>query len=405
MNFLPKLPPSGPLRFSWWRHGLPILLLGLSGIWYQSTRHGVATPPASVSAQDPDIVDLGAPGLQALARDWNIQVAPVIVAPYAEMLRVTGKVEFDEQKVTRIGSNVTGRVMDIAAVPGQQVTRGAVLARINSTELGQAQLAYLKAKAADELAQNAYDRAKWLYKEDVIAKAELQRRASEALSTSAEHRAMAEQLQVLGLSRAQVEQLGKSGKIDPSSSVTASMSGLVVERHIVQGQVVQPAEVLFTIADLSQVWVTALVPEMEAGLLAVGQDMQIEVPALRGAHLAGKLTYVGETVLAESRTVRAQTTLLNPGLQLKPGMLATMLITGKTVDTPVIPASAVVHEDNSDFVFVSLAPARFRLTSVRLGPQSGEVVPVLSGLKLGDQVVTDQAFHLNNERKKRLGGG
>lgn len=405
MNLPPKLRPSSPFRFSWWRHGLPILLLGLSGIWYQSTRHGLPASPPSASAQDPDIVDLGAPGLEALARDWKIPIAPVIVAPYSEILRVTGKVEFDEQKVTRIGANVTGRVMDIAAVPGQPVTRGAVLARINSTELGQAQLAYLKAKAADELAQNAYERAKWLYREDVIAKAELLRRQTEAFSTSAEHRAMAEQLQVLGLSKVQVERLGESGKLDPSSSVTASMSGLVVERHIVQGQVVQPAEVLFTVADLSQVWVTAQVPEMDAGLLAVGQDMQIEVPALRGAHLAGKLTYVGETVLADSRTVRAQTTLLNPGLQLKPGMLATMLITGKTVNTPVIPASAVVHEDNSDFVFVSLSPARFRLTSVRLGPQSGEVVPVLSGLKPGDQVVTDQAFHLNNERKKRLGGG
>lgn len=405
MNIPPAPQTSSRFRFSWWRHGLPLLLLGVAGFWYQSTRHGPPVAPPSVSARDPDILDLGAPGLEAMARDWNIPIAPVVVAPYSEVLRVTGKVEFDEQRVSRIGANVTGRVMDIVAVPGQRVERGALLARINSTELGQAQLAYLKAKAADELAQHAYERAKGLYQEGVIAKAELLRRQAEALSTSAEHRAMAEQLQVLGMTRAQVKQLAESGKIEPSSSVTASMSGLVVDRHIVQGQVVQPAEVLFTIADLSQVWVTALVPEMDAGLLAVGQDMQIEVPALRGAHLAGKLSYVGETVTADSRTVRAQSTLFNPELQLKPGMLATMLITGKTVQTPVVPASAVVREDNSDYVFVVLAPGRFRLTAVRLGTQSGAVLPVLSGLKPGDQVVTDQAFHLNNERKKRLGGG
>ncbi|MDE2343317.1 MAG: efflux RND transporter periplasmic adaptor subunit [Betaproteobacteria bacterium] len=406
MSTLPDSLKSAWQRWPRWaRYGAPLALLAAAGLWFylagQSGRHPVVSAPA----RDPDVVDLSAPGSEALAREWKIQVAPVAVSPYSETLRVTGKVDFDEQRVSRIGANVTGRVTEIVAAPGQMVKRGELLARINSTELGQSQLAYLKARAADELARNAYERAQLLYKEDVIAKAELQRRQSEAATARAEHRAMTEQLQVLGMTPVQIETLGADGKVNTLSSVVASAPGVVVERHIVQGQVVQPAEVLFTVADLSEVWVTALVPERDAGLLALGQKMQIEVPALRDAHLEGKLIYVGELVSPDSRTVPARTSIPNPERQLKPGMLATMLIAGKTVDAPVVPASAVVHEENSDYVFVSLSPTRFRLTPVTLGPESGGVLPVMSGLKAGTPIVVDQAFHLNNERKKRLGGG
>ncbi len=115
---------------------------------------------------------------------WIVDVKPVEVMPFSETLRVSGKVEFDEQRVARIGATVTGRVTEILAMPGQEIDRGTVLARINSTELGQTQLAYLKARAANELAARAFDRAKILYKEDVIAKADLQRRRSQARNHS-----------------------------------------------------------------------------------------------------------------------------------------------------------------------------------------------------------------------------
>ncbi len=390
----------------WLRYGAPLaLLLVAAGLWYVVAAPGTRHAPASPPAPDPDVIDLASGGPEALARDWKVRIEPVQVSPYSETLRVTGKVDFDEQRVARIGANVTGRVMDIIAAPGQTVQRGELLARINSAELGQTQLAYLKARAADELARNAYERAQLLFREDVIAKAEMQRRESEAATARAERRAMTEQLQVLGMTPAQIDALGQSGKVNTLSSVVASIPGVVVERHIVQGQVVQPAEVLFTVADLSEVWVTALVPERDAGLLALGQSMKIEVPALRDAHLEGKLIYVGELVSPDSRTVPARTRIPNPDRRLKPGMMATMLIAGKPVESPVVPASAVVHEENSDFVFVSESPTRFRLTPVQLGPESGGLLPVLSGLKAGTPIAVDQAFHLNNERKKRLGGG
>ena len=354
---------------------------------------------------DPDIIHLVTDPTDLDNPNWVLNVQPVEVMPFSETLRVSGKVGFDEQRVARIGATVTGRVTEILAMPGQEVDQGTVLGRINSTELGQAQLAYLKARAANELAARAFDRAKILYKEDVIAKADLQRRQSEAETTAAERQAMADQLRVLGMLPEQIEGLGKTGNVNSISAVTSSVSGTVVERKIVLGQVVQPADALFTVADLSEVWVTAQVPEQEASLLAVGQPMQIEIPALAHQRFEGQLVYVGELVSNETRTVPARTVLTNPDRMIKPGMLATLLIAGKPVSVPVIPAAAVVREDGYDHVFVALGDNQYKLTVVKLGPESNGVRPVLSGLEPGALIVTEQAYHLNTERKKRLSGG
>lgn len=355
--------------------------------------------------QDPNIIDITPDSEEVDAPNWVLNVQPVQVRPFSETLRVTGKVEFDEQRVARIGASVTGRVVELIAIPGQEVEPGDVLARINSTELGQSQLAFLKARAAAELAQRAFERARILYKEDVIAKADLQRRESEASTAAAERRAMADQLQVLGMQPKQIETLGQTGNVNSITGVTASIPGTVVERRIVQGQVVQPAHALFTVSDLSVVWVTAQVPEQEAYLLATGQPMRIEIPALRNRIYEGKLVHVGELVIDGSRTVAARTEIDNPDRQLKPGMLATMLISGTAVDRPVVPASAVIREDGYDHVFVELADQQFKLVIVRLGAESNGLRPVISGLEPGALIVTEQAYHLNNERKKRLTGG
>ena len=361
--------------------------------------------PDETVLHDPDIIDLSTDLIDPDSPTWVIDVQPVAVMPFSETLRVSGKVEFDEQRVARIGASVTGRVTEILAMPGQEIDRGTVLARINSTELGQTQLAYLKARAANELAANAYTRAKILYKEDVIAKADLQRRQSEAETSAAERRAMADQLRVLGMPADQIEQLGKTGNVNSISTVLSSLDGTVVERKIVLGQVVQPSDALFTVADLSEVWVTAQVPEQEASLLALDQPIRIEVPALANQEFNGKLVYIGELVSNETRTVPARTVLLNENRTLKPGMLATLLISGKSTDRPVVPASAVVREDGYDHVFIAQGENHYKLTVVKLGPETNGVRPVISGLEPGTLIVTQQAYHLNTERKKRLSGG
>lgn len=356
-------------------------------------------PPVAAAPVDPLLVT-AAPELAGI-----LKLGPVSNQPLAETLRVAGRLDFDEQRVIRIGAPVTGRVTDIHAILGQQVKAGEVLAKLNSTELGQAQLAFLKASANRGLAMRAAERARVLYQSDVIAAAELQRRENEFAMGQAESRAAADQLKVLGMSAKAIEQLAASGAIASFSPVVATLAGSVVERKVTLGQVVQPADALFTVADLSRLWAVAEVPEQQAALVSVGQAVNIEVPALGGEPLTGKLINISDTVNPDTRTVRVRTELANPGHRLKPAMLATMLITSKPVPKLAVPATAVVRENNVDHLFVQVAPNQFRLTAVTLGAEShsGEALlrPVLGGVKEGAVVVVDGAFHLNNERKRK----
>jgi len=353
-------------------------------------------PPAQPAAvRDPAVV---VPAGELLAQ---IKLASVGSQPVAETLRVPGSIEFDEQRLARIGATVTGRVTQIDALLGQAVKKGDVLARLNSSELSSQQLAYLKARAQLELNRRNAERAKSLFDADVIGAAELQRRESEFEISMAETRAAADQLQLLGVSPASIERLGQKGAIDSVTPVLASLNGVVVERKLAAGQVVQPADALFVVADLSRVWAVAQVPEQQVSQVKAGQSVSIEVPALGNEKLVGKLIYVGQTISPETRTVLVRTELDNSEGRLKPAMLASMLIEARPVERMVVPASAVVRENDVDHVFVAEPDDAFRLVSVRLGPEQAGQRIVLSGLKGEERVVVVGAFHLNNERNRK----
>lgn len=332
----------------------------------------------------------------------TLKVAPVASSPFSEMLRVAGRIDFDEQRVSRIGATVTGRVTDLYAILGDEVKAGQVLARLHSSELGAAQMAFLKAEAQNDLQARNAERARQLFDADVIGRAELQRRQSEYAIAAAEMRAYRDQLRVLGMSAQAIATLAKNGSIESYSPVFSSISGTVVERNVAQGQVVQPADALYTVADLSRVWVVAEVPEQQAAQVAEGQAVDIEVPSLANTNgrITGKLIYVGRTVNPQSRTVLVRTELENKEGRLKPAMLASMLIAGKPVDTLVVPGSAVVRDGNDEQVYVETAPGQYRLTKVKLGSESDGMRVVQSGIKAGDRVVVEGAFHLDNERKR-----
>jgi cobalt-zinc-cadmium efflux system membrane fusion protein len=346
-------------------------------------------------ASDPAVV---APGPELLAQ---LQLADVSIRPVAETLRVAGRIDFDEQRLARIGATVTGRVTQIDALLGQEVKKGEVLARLNSSELSSQQLAYLKARSQLELNRRNAERAKALYEADVIAAAEVQRRASEYQISVAETRAAADQLHILGVSPAAVERLGKDGAVDSVTPVVATLAGVVVERKLAQGQVVQPADTLFVVADLSRLWAVAQVPEQQVSQVKVGQSVSIEVPALGNERLVGKLIFVGQTINPETRTVLVRTELDNHDGRLKPAMLASMLIEAKPVERMVVPSSAVVRESDEDHVFVAEGDGVFRLLKVKLGPELAGMRVVLSGLKGNEKLVVGGAFHLNNERNRK----
>jgi len=163
---------------------------------------------------------------------------------------------------------------------------------------------------------------------------------------------------------------------------------------------------VFLVADLSRVWVVADIPEQSAGAVRVGEAVSVEIAAFPGRQFAGALSFVSPIVSPETRTVRARMDLPNSQREFKPAMLASVLIQGKPQTRPVVPITALVREENRDYVFVQIAADSYRLREVALGAESEDSRVLLGGLRAGERIVVDGAFHLNNERKRRgLDGG
>ena len=168
----------------------------------------------------------------AETQKW-VKVATIRTIDFRETLRVPASVSVDETRMARIGSNVTGRITDLKAIVGQNVNRSDVLATVNSTELSSAQLAFLKAFSAKLLAERAAQRAQQLFEADVIGAAELQRRETELSQAEAESSASQDQLQVLGMSKKNIQKLEQSRTVNSNSFVVASLAGTVTRLGLI----------------------------------------------------------------------------------------------------------------------------------------------------------------------------
>lgn len=344
----------------------------------------------------------------AASNPMEIRVTPALMervklgqAAWAEVggtIEVAARVEVDETRIARVGSPVMGRITQLDVREGQQVARGQVLAVINSTGLSDAQLGLLKAMSQQQLAQRAVERAEQLLTAGVIGSAELRRREAELTQATADVAAARDQLRILGIPQDAVDNLERTRSINSLLRVTATADGTVMSRHVTVGQVIQPADTLAEIADLTQLWLVADVPEQNAGTLAAEQTVQAEISALPGMPIRGKLAFVSATVNPETRTIRVRMDLPNPQQRYKPAMLATMTIADRAQRKQVIPSAAVVRDGDKEHVFVQSSPDVFTLRPVTLGEQFGGRRVLMDGLRAGEKIVVDGAFHLNNER-------
>ncbi len=353
-------------------------------------------PKASVAEQLPDSNEISI--TSALAE--NLRFGTPEMTDVNGTLRVPAHVETDAQQIARVGSPVAGRILKLLVFEGQYVKSGTVLAMLHSTDLSDTQFALIKASSRQELAVAAAKRAEQLMQADVIGQAELERRRAEVLQASMEAASYRTQLLGLGMTESQIRRLESSRKLSADYPIVTPRSGTVLKREITIGQVVQPADPAFTIADLSSVWIIANVPEEDAGQLQKEMEVEVHVSALPQRALAGKLSFVSPIVDPATRTVEVRMDVANANGALKPDQLASMTLTGHTDRKLTIPNAAVVREDNKDYVFVRSAPLKYVLREVSLGDEENDRRVLLSGVRADEHIVTDGAFHLNNQRKQ-----
>jgi cobalt-zinc-cadmium efflux system membrane fusion protein len=311
-------------------------------------------------------------------------------------------VQANENELAEVTTLVSGRVVDVFVDFGEDVEKGATLARLHSTDLGLAEAVYLKGIAKLYEANLAYKRAKDLLDHKAISQAEFHRREAEMKSARAEAREAGHRLELLGVSAREMLRLDREQTIRSDVAIRAPFAGRIISRNITRGEVVDPNKKLFTVADLSEVWVVGSVSEKDVQFIHKNQMVEVVAAAYPHAIFRGKITYVGDVLDPATRTMRLRVSVPNPDKALKPEMFALVLVYAEPKpDVLTIPLAAVQNGDHDQVVFVQREEGRFEARTIRLGEESGDVVAVLDGLRDGEQVVTKGAFVLKSEAEKQ----
>ncbi len=393
---------SRPIRKTGARTFALMVLAGLLALFASSSCDG--PPPNATGANPPPAVDKGLVRLTAEEiKSAGIIVQPVTRSEFRTIRDFPGTVEPNEHALAEITTPVRGRVIDVYADLGREVEGGTLLALLYSSELGMAQSAYLKATAKLNVAERAFRRAELLLKEKVIGVAELQRREGEMLSLRAELREARDRLLILGLTDEDLRNLDRNHTIRSHVPVVAPFDGRIIARNLTKGEVVETTEKLFVVADLTDVWVTAVIPEKDIPYIrpdqtGTGQSVEVHVAAYPGQAFQGRITYVGDVLDPATRTMRLRLELPNPERKLKPAMYATVRVYSEPeANALLIPVSAVQRDRDRQFVFVEREPAIFEARDVKLGSSNGREIKVLDGLLEGESIVTNGAFVLKSE--------
>ena len=351
----------------------------------------------AVAAARPGVLHLTSEELAQTA----IEVAPVARGQLRVPREFPATVQANENELAEVTALIRGRVVKVHADVGQDVKKDALLAMLHSTDLGVAEGAYLKATAKLHETELAYERARDLHEHKVMSLAELQRREAAMKTARAETREARNRLELLGIPRQEVDRLDREHTIKADVSLRAPFDGRVIMRNITRGEVVEMEQKLFTIADLSAVWVVGNVPEKDVQYIRKDQRVDVIASAYPHAIFQGTITYVSDVLDSATRTMRLRVTVSNPDRLLKPEMFATVLVyAAATPDALTVPLEAVQNGPTGKIVFVQRGTNDFEVRTVKVGGEQGEVVTVLVGVSAGEQVVTKGSFVLKSEMER-----
>jgi cobalt-zinc-cadmium efflux system membrane fusion protein len=300
-------------------------------------------------------------------------------------LHVTGVVAPDVSRAVPVLSLAGGRAVDIRVRLGDEVTKGQVLLVINSPDVAQAFSDYEKFRADEALARQQLERSQDLYAKGAIAKHDLETAENAEQKAKIDFRTAAEHLRVLGADTSH-----------PSSliAIRAPISGTIVEQNVTSGTGVRSLDNspnLFTIADLSEVWVLCDVYENDLSRVRLGDSAEVRLNAFPDRIFHGRVGNISQVLDPATRTAKVRLELSNSGHVMRAGMFATAIFRSQAgLLWPMVPTTAIMRLHDKDWVFSPLDGHQFRRREVQAGPVSGDGFQViLRGLAPGDKVVSN----------------
>ncbi len=360
--------------------------------------------PRETSTIKPDLPS-ARPGLLRLTPEElsriQLELAPVAQGQLFTHREFPATVKANQNELAEVTTLIRGRVVKVHVDVGQDVKKGALLAMLHSVDLGVAEGDYLKAGARLHEAELAHLRAVDLYENKAISLAELQRREAAMKTARAELREAQNRLELLGVPPEEIDRLDRELTIKANVPLRAPFDGRIITRNITRGEVVETDQKLFTVANLTDVWVIANVPEKDVQFIRKDQKVNVVVAAFPHAIFSGMTTYVGDVLDPATRTMSIRVTVPNPERLLKPEMFAIVSVyVASSPDTLSIPLAAVQDGPVGKMVFVQREVGVFETRAIKLGNEEGDVVKVLNGVKAGEQVVTKGSFALKSEMER-----
>jgi Cu(I)/Ag(I) efflux system membrane fusion protein len=366
----------------YFRVGLVVLapVAAVGAVWILAPRLKETPVPAAhdhaaaAALPGPQVVMLP----EAEARRIGVTFAAVSMTPLEREIRTVAQVTYDETRMRAISTRVDGFVERLYLnSTGQPVRRGDALFELYSPMIVTAEQDLV---LAQKLAQ------------DVAGGTEDARSGATTLSGSARQR-----LQNWDVAEEEILRVERTGEATRTVTMRSQVSGVVIEKLVVQGQRIMAGDPVYRIADLSTVWVEGQVFERDLSAVRIGQRVSAEFQAMPGDSRAGIISYISPVLGAETRTATIRVVLPNPALQLKPGMYATIRFNAATAPTLSIPRSAVLVTGTRTLAFLKRADGAFEPRELTLGIVTDERVEVLRGLIAGDTVVASATFLVDAE--------
>ena len=317
----------------------------------------------------------------------------------AGAISATGKVEANADRIAHVSPRISGKIVAVRASLGDSVSAGQSLATLDSVELGEALGRYHQSKTRLALAQSNLDRIRGLVEKKIAARKDILQAETDFKTAQTELHTDEERLSLYGVSTAD---LTGEGRKRPLLPVRSPIGGIITEKHAIVGELSDPSRSLYTVADLSSVWVLVDINEKDLAKVRKGQTAIVMVGAFPDLKLKGRITYIADLVDEATRTVKARIEVANPGRRLKPEMFATAEL-ALAADAPAVlavPEEAVQELEGRKLLFVTENGTEFEQRPVELGRAAAGMVEVTGGLTEGERYAAKGGFVLKSEVKK-----
>lgn len=347
----------------------------------------------------------------------QLDIAPAKLKPFTSSKSAIGQIAFNEDASTAVLSPFSGRVTKLLKRIGDDVKRGDPLFEIDSPEVAQAQTDFIaalqaleKSKSQLNLNKRTLDRQLSLMNDKATAQRDVDQARNDFTSAETDVAtaqgavsAARNRLRVIfGRDGQEIERIEREKLINPLITINAPIDGTVVNRKIGPGQFIRAdaAEPLYSISDLTVMWLKAYVPESDIAYIRTGQELQVKVAAFPNQVFTARITSVGASSDQQTRRIVVRSEIDNPGRVLKADMFATFRIaTGEPIAGPAVPVTSIIRDGDAASVWVESEPLVFERRKVRLGGETNGLVQITSGLNPGERVVGRGAIFVDNEVK------